>query len=338
MRLAGCPKNECGEGARPASGLTSTLFPMRGVKAGAIALVLAFAVGACGEARGSTSAGTTTSVTSSTTAVTTTQPTGSTSSTMPIVITSTTVRPPAAPSAFVAGLDAADNPCPTPRTPGDELDEAEQFLRAVARGDNVDDRISHDEWLGPEGPTQPTTKFLERVHASLDELRGLPADLTLAGVPEMSRRCYSGYPAGCDFVGDLHTECVALLRRADGPSILVVFVHAGRGFEDVAAIRGGGGLAAARAARGLDIDELFSTDVLHDDGTRSPRTTPTAEVAEALRTDLAGATYGGERCVEAGRHIDCAVLLRREGSEFTVHFRVAPNADIGWSIESYALA
>jgi hypothetical protein len=317
------------------------LFPVRGTTSGEIALLLVLFGAACGNAGRTTNAIGGSSPTVPTVTVVATSPTGAT--TVPVASGSTvsaaptSTRPAAPPSVAVARLDSPNTPCTTPRAPGDELDEAEQFLRAAARGEDVDDRIAHVEWLGPDGPTQPTSKFLERVHASLDGLRGVPVDLTLAGVPEMSRRCYPGYPAGCDFVGDLHTECVALVQRAGQPSILVVFAHAGRGFEEVDVLRSGAGLAAARAARGEDVDELFSIDLLREDGTRSPRSAPVAELTESLRAALAGASFRSEQCAASGQHLACDVTMQRDGRDLVVRFRVAPNADAGWSIESYAL-
>ena len=307
----------------------------------AAVLALGALTGACGRGAGvrAETAGATSTTTSIALAPTNSRPLAvlpPSTSTTSIAPATTTTR---SPVIRVAGVDASDPPCPLRRTAGDELAEAEEFLRAVARGEDVDDRIAPVEFMNAEGSTRPTDKFLERVHASLAEMRGLTSDLVLAVVPEMAGRCLPVYSAGCDFVGDLHTFCVALLQRAGRPSVIVTFTHAGRGLEAIGPDRTGAALAALRAARDIDVEELFGTDVLDDaNGARSPRPETPRELADALRRDLDGSTFVGERCIEAGRHLDCTVTMRRDDQDLVVRFLVAPNADFGWAIESYAIA
>lgn len=260
---------------------------------------------------------------------------GATSTTTSVALAPTTTR---SPVVRVAGVHASDPPCSLRRTAGDELARAEEFLRAVARGEDIDDRIAPVEFMDPEGSTRPTDKFLEGVRSSLAEMQGLTPDLVLAVIPEMAGRCLPGYSAGCDFVGDLHTFCVALLQRAGRPSVIVTFTHAGRGLEAIGPTRTGAALAARRAARRIDVEELFGTDVLDDaNGARSPRPETRRELADALRRDLDGSTFVGERCVAAGRHLGCTVTMRRNEEDLVVRFLVAPNADFGWAIESYTI-
>ena len=219
----------------------------------------------------------------STTTLSTTTPTTTT-----VVVTSTTAPPP------------TTVPCPTTRCPSDSLDLAETFLRAVARGENVNARNAREKFTDPEGHRAPAPEILEQLRGPIAELHHLGTDLTISGAEEYTRFCY---PPGCGFVGDFHLLCFVVVQRVARPSVLV----------------------SLSSALGYDAD-----------GTRRPREKSVEEAADALHANLVGAKPLRLRCEPQQRHVMCTVISRRDNREVALTLVLAPNVDVGWAVESWS--